>query len=295
MLAEAEAVDAREDETWGRDRRGDELPEDLRTREGRLKRLRECKERLDREAEDRKALQEKKIEDRKAEEAATGKRKRGRKPKNPDEMENNKAKANVSDPESRIMKTRNGYVQGYNAQATVTEDQVIIAAEVTQEENDVRQLHPMLDKAAQTLESAGVTDKMGIALADAGYFSETNLANASPDGPELFIATTKDWKQRKAMAEAPPPRGRIPKNLSLKERMERKLLTMRGRATHKVRGQTVEPVFGQIKDARGCDRFMQRGLVAVSVEWKLICAAHNLLKLFGSGKARWCVPVVQAA
>jgi transposase len=295
MLAEAEAVDAEEDEKYGKDRRGDELPEELQAREGRLKRLHECKERLEREAEEKKATQEKKIEDRQAEEAATGKRKRGRKPKNPDELERKKAKANVTDPESRIMKTRHGYVQGYNAQAAVTEDQVIIAAEVTQEENDVRQLHPMLEKAAETLEAAGVNEKMGAALADAGYFSDKNLTDASLDGPELFVATTKDWKQRKAMADAPPPRGRIPKHLSSKERMERKLLTVRGRATYKKRGQTVEPVFGQIKDARGCDRFLQRGLSSVSAEWKLICAAHNLLKLFGSGKARWCAPAAQAA
>lgn len=309
MLAEADAVDAEEDAKYGKDRRGDELPEELQTREGRLKRLHECKERLERKAEEKKAARGKKIEDRKAEEAATGKRKRGRKPKNPDEIERKQAKANVTDPESRIMKTRNGYVQGYNAQAAVTEDQVIVAAEVTQEENDVRQLHPMIEKAVETLESAGVKEKMGAVLADAGYFSEKNLADASPDGPELFVATTKDWKQRKALADAPPPRGRIPKNLSLKDRMERKLLTVRGRALYKKRGQTVEPVFGQIKDVRGCDRFLQRGRVAVSAEWKLICTAHNLLKLFGSGNAPcpstnsghlehvepWRAPATQAA
>lgn len=294
MLAEADALDAEEDEKYGKDRRGDELPEELQTREGRLKRLRECRERLEREAEERRAAQEKKIEDRRAEEAATGRRKRGRKPKNPDEVETKRAKANVTDPESRIMKTRHGYVQGYNAQAAVTEEQIIIAAEVTQEENDIHQLHPMIKKASETLESAGVKEKMGMALADAGYFSETNLADAPPEGPELFIATTKDWKQRKALAKQPPPRGRIPKNLSLKDRMERKLLTVRGRAMYKKRSQTVEPVFGQIKAARGCDRFLQRGLSTVSTEWKLICAAHNLLKLFGSGKACWSAPLAQA-
>ena len=294
MLAEAEAVDAAEDEKYGKDRRGDELPEELQSHEGRVKRLRECKERLEREAREKKAAQEKKIEDRRAEEAATGKRKRGRQPKNPDEIETKPAKANVTDPESRIMKTRSGYVQGYNAQAAVTEDQIIIVAEATQEENDVRQLHPMLEKAAKTLEAAGVEGRPAAVLADAGYFSEKNLADAPADGPELFIATTKDWKQRKALAEAPPPRGRIPKNLSPKDRMERKLLTVRGRGMYKKRGQTVEPVFGQIKDGRGCDRFLQRGLSAVSAEWKLICTAHNLLKLFGSGKARWRVPVPQA-
>ena len=287
ILGEADAVDAQEDEKWGRDRRGDELPEDLRIRDSRLKRLRECKERLHREAQDRKSAQEKKIADRKAEEVATGKRKRGRKPKAPDEIAKKKAKANVTDPESRIMKTRNGYVQGYNAQTTVTEDQVIIAAEVTQEENDFHQLHPMLEKAAESLEAAGVGVKKEVCLADAGYFTEQNLSDDPPEGPELFVATTKDWTQRKAMAEAPPPRGRIPKGLSRKERMERKLLTVRGRSIYKMGSQTIEPVFGQIKNARGADRFMQRGLAAVSTKWKLLCAAHNLLKLFRSGNVMW--------
>jgi len=295
MLSEADAADEEEDTKYGKERRGDELPEALQTRESRLKRLRECKERLDREAQEKKAAREKKLEQRQAEETSAGKKKRGRKPKEPDAVEKKKAKANVTDPESRIMKTRHGYVQGYNAQAAVTEDQIIIAAEVTQEENDVRQLHPMLAKAGETLETAGVREKVGIALADAGYYSEKNLTDADPDGPELFVATVKDCKQLKALADAPPPRGRIPKNLSPKDRMERKLLTARGRAHYKKRGQTVEPVFGQIKEARGFGRFMRRGLAAVSAEWKLICAAHNLLKLFGSGKALWRMPAAQAA
>ena len=150
------------------------------------------------------------------------------------------------------MKTQKGYVQGYNAQAAVTEDQIITAAEVTQQENDKRQLHPMLDRTEENAAAAGVEEKVGAALADAGYWSESNAAAAGPDGPELLIATTKDHKQRKLLREAPVPRGRTPKDLSCRERMERKLLTKRGRALYKLRGRTVEPVFGQIKDARGC-------------------------------------------
>ena len=103
-----------------------------------------------------------------------------------------------------------------------------------------------------------------------------------PTDPEFLIATTKDWKQRKAMREQGAPRGRIPKDLSPRDRMERKLLTKRGSSLYKLRGQTVEPVFGQIK-SRGCDIFMRRGLQAVRSEWKLICTTHNLLKLFRSG------------
>jgi hypothetical protein len=185
------------------------------------------------------------------------------------------------------MKTRTGYVQGYNAQAIVTEDQIIIAADVTQEANDVRQLHPMLQQAREELEAAGVEERIRVGLADAGYWSEANIRDAGSDGPELLIATTKDWKQRKALKEKGPPRGRIPKNLSLRDRMERKLRTKRGSGLYSKRGWMVEPVFGHIKGMRGCDRFMRRGNNAVGSEWRMITATHNLLKLWRSGKAAW--------
>jgi hypothetical protein len=121
-------------------------------------------------------------------------------------------------------------------------------------------------------------------LADAGYMSEKNLSDMAPAGPEHFISTKKDWKQRKAQASAPPPRGRIPRGLSGRDRMERKLLTKRGRELYKKRGQMIEAVFGQIKSVRRIERFMRRGLEACAQEWKLICMAHNLLKLWRSGK-----------
>jgi transposase len=133
MLAEAESVDAGKDARYGK-KRGDELPEDMRVRKTRIERLRECRERLEREAEERAAeQQQRKIDERAAKERETGERLRGRKPKEPDATPWPKAKANVTDPESRIMKTPAGYVQGYNAQAAVTAEQIIVAAEVTQE------------------------------------------------------------------------------------------------------------------------------------------------------------------
>ena len=290
MLAEAEAKDAEEDALYGKEKRGDELPEQLRDRKSRLKRLKACKERLERESADEAGEQRRKIDERRAEEQATGKKKRGRKPKEPQSAPEESAKANVTDPESRIMKTRHGYVQGYNAQAVVTEDQVILAAEVTQEANDVKQLHPMLEQTEANLAAAGVEGEVETVLADAGYWSETNIQQADPEGPELFIATTKDWKQRKAMRERPTPRGRIPNNLGVRDRMERKLLTKRGRQLYKKRSWTVEPVFGQVKAARGCPPaggFMRRGAKAAGSEWKLICATHNLLKLFRFGTTNW--------
>ena len=196
------------------------------------------------------------------------------------------AKANVTDPDSRIMKTRRGFVQAYNAQAVATADQIIVAAEVTPEENDVGQLHPMLAATATELRAAGIEETVKAALVDAGYCSEENLERADPAGPELFVATRKDWKQREQMRQAPAPRGRIPAHLSRRQRMERKLLTKRGRRLYKQRSQMIEPVFGQIKACRGIDRFQRRGLAHCQSEWKVICGTHNLLKLWRSGKAR---------
>lgn len=185
------------------------------------------------------------------------------------------------------MKTQAGYVQGYNAQAVVTEDQIIVAAEVTQEANDIKQLHPMLERAQANLNALAHPQAVGTALADAGYCSEANLLAADSAGPELLIATNKDWKQRKVLREQPGPRRRIPMRLSHRERMERVLLTKRGRRLYKKRGQTVEPVFGQIKSVRGCDGFMRRGTAACTSEWKLLCATHNLLKLWRNGQVGW--------
>lgn len=288
MLQEASDKDAEEDQLYGPDQRGDELPEGLRERGGRLARLREAKLRLEREAAEQAARQAEKIEQRAQEERETGRKKRGRKPKEPDETPAAEARANTTDPESRIMKTRQGYVQGYNAQAVVTPEQVIVAADVTQQENDVRQLHPMLEQTQEELSTAGVEKPVGVALADAGYWSERNLEQADPDGPELLIATTKDWKQRtvvqtlcwKALREKGPPRGRIPKDLSLKDRMERKLRTRRGWQLYRQRGWIAEPVFGHTKQQRRCDHFLRRGQAAVRSEWRLITAAHNMLKLW---------------
>jgi len=287
MLAEAAAKDAEEDNAFGPDKRGDELPKDLQDRNRRLNRLQACKERLEREKAEARQAQQARIDQRRAAEEATGRKHRGRRPKSPEKAENKEAKANVTDPDSRIMKTRKGYVQGLNAQVAVTEDQLIVAEDVTQQANDKQQLHPMLEQAEANRQTVGVKEKIGVALADAGYSSDDNFTKTPSGGIELLVATQKDWKQRKAMREQQPPTGPIPSCLSAAELMERKLLTDRGRELYKLRSQTVEPVFGQIKDVRGFDRFMRRGFGACRSEWSLICATHNLLKLWRSGKACW--------
>jgi len=282
MLAEAREKDEEEDRLFGKDSRGDKIPEGLKDRSTRLARLKECQERLAQEKEEKVQCQAERIKKRQVEEEAKGHKKRGRKPKEVAKVmqAEAKTKANVTDPDSRIMKTRAGYIQGYNAQAVVDRGQIILAADVTQEENDVHQLHPMTEEAQQELKAAGIEEEIQKELADAGYWSEDNIVNSSPTDPEFLVATTKDWKQRKAMRERGAPRGRIPEQLSVRDRMERKLLTKDGSALYKLRSQMVEPVFGQIKAVRDCGTFMRRGLKAAQSEWRLICATHNLLKLF---------------
>ena len=287
MLREAESKDVEEDRLYGPEHRGDELPEGMGDRRDRLARLKLCRERLEGEAAAAAAEHARKLETRAAKEAATGQKLRGRTPKPVSETLESEAKANVTDPDSRILKTRRGYVPGSNAQAVATADQIVVAAEVTQDENDVEQLHPMLAATASELTAAGVEEAVEAVLVDAGYCSEENLEQADPAGPELFVATRTDWKQREQMRQAPPPRGRIPGHFSCRERMDRKLLTKRGRRLSKKRSQIIEPVFGQTKTCRGIDRFQRRGLANCQSEWKVICGTHNLLKLWRSGKAGW--------
>ena len=287
MLSEAADKDAEEDTVFGSDKRGDEMPEDLRDRNSRISRLKACRERLEQEKVKAQKAQQDKIDKRKAKEESTGKKLRGRKPKLAEEAGNKEAKANITDPDSRIMKTRRGFVQGLNGQAVTTEEQIIVAEDVTQEENDKQQLHPMLEQTEGNRQAVGIEEKTGVVLADAGYCSEENFTKRPAGDVELLVAVQKDYKQRKAMAEQAPPEGLIPDDLSPTELMERKLLTERGLKLYKIRGRTVEPVFGQIKDVRGFDKFMRRGIDACRSEWSLICATHNLLKLWRSGKACW--------
>ena len=287
IFREAKKKDAEEDALYGIDKRGDELPEALRTREGRLKRLREAKTRLEQETAEAAAKQAAKVERHQAHKQATGKRISGRPPKmvRDRDYRRSNAKANVTDPESRLMMNGAGHhVQAYNAQIAVTKEQIIVAADVTQATNDYKQLHPMIAKAQEQLKSSGINRKIGKALADAGYCSESNLTS-NLQGPELLIATTKSHQQRNDVRQ--PPRGRTPKGLTPIELMERKLLTVRGRAFYKLRGQTVEPVFGQIKSIRQGGKFLRRSLHAVTSEWSLICSTHNLLKLWRSRKAKF--------
>ena len=275
ILDEAEAADIAEDKEFGEDERGDRLPKELVDPKERIRRIKEAKARLDRELKKKKDEQAKKVKDH--EESGP---KRGRKPKSPDEVAIKK-KANITDPESRIMKERRGYVQAYNCQAACTKDQIIVSADVTQDENDLYQLEPMLENTESTLRESGIKEKVKALAADAGYFREDlDIKTIEEKGPELLLCTKKSHKLRKELKEKGSPKGRIPKSISTRDRMDRRLLTKRGYDIYKKRSYTIEPVFGQIKRCLSMDSFLRRGLKAVKSEWTLACSISNLMKLF---------------
>lgn len=254
LLEQAEAIDAAEDAEYGQDNRGDELPVELERREERLRRIREAKRALEERA--------------RAEAQAAGKdREESRKVK-PEAT----AQYNFTDPESRIMKGPDTFVQGYNAQIAVEPIlQLIVGQAVTQQANDKRQLLPMMQKVK---EQSG--QKPTAVLADNGYFSEANLRGAAKMRVEAFVAV---GKQKHSQILPPCPRGPIPKTATLLERMRRKLQTVAGRAIYARRKVIVEPVFGQIKQRQGFRQFLLRGIQKVRGEWALVCMTHNILKV----------------
>ncbi|MGB0064532.1 MAG: IS1182 family transposase [Terracidiphilus sp.] len=285
LLAAAEKTDAAEDAQYGRDRHGDELPAELQRRESRLQKITEAMAALEERAKEEAAQQrievEQKLAEREKEEKRTGKKTRGRKPQLPDPEQSkpeDTAQRNFVDPESRIMPdgaNKGSFVQGYNAQIAVdAASQVIVAAEVTQQTNDKHQLLPMI---AQIVTNLG--QKPEKVSADTGYFSESNVTDESVKNVDLYIATGRD-KHGDAVETScgPPAPGASPK-----EAMRKKLRTEAGHAVYKMRKAIVEPVFGQIKQQRGFRRFSLRGKENVRREWRLVCAASNLLKLFRAG------------
>jgi len=354
MLAEADAIDQQEDRLYG-DKRGDELPQHLADSKRRAEALRKAKEEIEAERARELADYEAKLAQREALEEQ-GKKPRGRRLKHPDERKRKRnKKVNLTDPESRTLKVAGGYIQGYNAQAAVAQDHIIVAADLTQDNNDVSQLEPLLDQAQDNLEAAEATVSIGTVVADAGYFSEDN--SALELGVELLIAPTKsdeldealasrtrfpdpvdERQQRRFAAELaiaqrraerrqdimtaytaghvtrteaaqvlgvapqyisflqwhhrkfgwlpdvalPPP----PEKPSAKQVMLERFAQPGARERYATRATTVEPVFGQIKELRGVRRFQQRGLGACRTEWRLHAAAHNLRKLWSSGKWR---------
>jgi transposase len=257
MLEQAETVDAEEDERYGKECAGEELPEELQRRETRLKRIGEAKRALEERA-----------------------REKAKKEGKPEEKAQPKAKDqyNFTDPESRIMKSSSeGFVQAYNAQIVVEPElQLIVGQAVTQAGNDKEQVAPMM----ATVETQSGQRPEAV-IADSGYCSEKNLEALASEPQaerriEAFIATERQKHGERRVGA----RGPLPKGATRVERMKRKLLTKAGAAIYAARKGIVEPVFGQIKEARGFRRFSLRGLKKVQAEWALVCATHNILKMY---------------
>jgi transposase len=273
LLSKAEAVDQQEDQEYGADCRGDELPEELARRQSRLKRIRQAKKALEAEA---KAAARKAQEQREMDSKNDDEPKRGRKSRAISEIPADNKQYNFTDPESKIMKVNNkGWDQCVNAQAAVdSKKQIVVACDVTNESNDKQQFEPMLQKAQ---ENVGKDKRIKAASADSSYYSESNVKYAESKKIDAYIATEK-VKHNYPVVKAPC--GRVPKNLTVKQKMAGKLRTKKGRETYSKRKSVVEPVFGRIKRARGFVQFSLRGLEKMRGEWAIVCLTHNLLKLF---------------
>jgi transposase len=293
IIEEAGRIDAAEDELHG-PARGDELPEHLAKPEGRRAWLREAKQRLDRERAERAEpvpqgraerlalCQRRLVEDWRAERFANreyeahyerGVLERGRKqmgagPRPHSPPARPEGKLNTTDPDARRMKQGRAFIPAYNAQAVTTEQQIVIAAELTTEGVDFEQLDPMIATAERELQSAGVEDRPGVVLADAGYWSNGHIDALRERGMIPIVAPdTSRHKPRKTRLGGPY------------DFMRRVIATEPGGALYTQRQWMVEPVFAQIKANRRIDRFKRRGLAAARSEWRLIAATHNLLKL----------------
>ena len=276
LLEEAERVDAEEDELFGPDRRGDELPEELQRRETRLAKIREAKQALEAQAREAETA-------RRAELEAQGKKPRaprdGRDPFAPKPT----AQRNFTDPESKIMKTSDGsYHQCYNGQAVVDSvAQVIVVAELSDQAADQRQLQPALEQLGENVQAIGAELPDGATLtADGGYFSEENVETCEQHDLDPYIATGR-FKHDEP--QPPPPTGPIPKDATPKQRMARKTRTKKGRKVYSRRKAIVEPVFGQIGTVQDGRQVLIRGKTAARAQWRFECAIHNLLKLHRAG------------
>jgi transposase len=289
LVTQASQQDAQDDAALG-SRRGDELPAELARREDRLSAIEAAMQRLEGRAKAEAEAERKRRAEAEAQRKRTGKTRRGRAPKEVDETPDDKAQMNFSDPELRIMQSNNkGWDYCGNAQVSVDGAyQIIVACDVTAEANDKQQALPMAQLTAASLEQAGIerpTDAAGSvekipSTYDSGYYSEAAAEAVEQLGFDPYMATGRQYHH------ALEAEGReVP--TTAKERMAAKVRTPEGRALYARRKVIVEPVFGQIKEARGFRRFLLRGLANIRGEWCLVCLTHNLLKLW----RYTCVPV----
>jgi transposase len=256
LLLQAEAADAEEDARYGKNRTGDELPAELERRETRIRKIREAKRAIEQRA--------------RAKAEAEGSDPEQAQPKEKDQY-------NFTDPESRIMKGADGFVQAYNAQAAVEPDlQLIVGQAVTQAPNDKEQLLPMVEVIEE--QSGQRPEEI---LADSGYCSEKNLEalDCEENADRRITGYIATERQKHDEYKQPCGKGPLPKGATRVDRMRRKLKTKAGKAVYAARKAIVEPVFGQIKQARGFRQFLLRGIAKVRGEWALVCLTHNILKL----------------
>lgn len=304
LLARAAETDAAEDAQYGPGNPGEDLPAELARRESRLLKIAAAKAELEQEARERaqarQAEVEARLEQRRKQEEAQGKKIGGCPPQAPDPEQvkpEAKAQRNFTDPDSRIMVdgATKSFMQAYNAQAAVDSTaQIIVAAAVTQEANDKKQLLPMLEQVERNLGR-----QPEHATADSGYFSEAAVKEPKLAGVDLLVAPGREKpvepsEQDEAVPTAlpePEPQpsqseadgAQQPPAKSMRETMLDKLRTPAGQAIYKMRKAVVEPVFGQIKERRGFRGFSFRGREKVAAEWQIVCLTHNLLKLFRAG------------
>ena len=277
-LEQAAAVDADEDARYGPDRRGDEPAEGFQPGAGRAERIRQALRELDRQTDGRAE-----IEARQAARVAAGGKRRGRPPlppdpSKPDRVANrqNKAarKANTTDPQSRMMKTPKGFVQGYTCQAVATEGQIVLAGQVTNDQNDAAALVPMLEQVRDQIARAGAPHgRVRVALADKGYWNGPDIATIRPQlGIVPLVSTAREATVRSTRPTPPVQPALAAMHHRLQHPVARRL--------YRRRAGTIEPVFGQMKTNRNLDRFLRRGLDAANAEWQLEIIAHNLTKLW---------------
>jgi transposase len=275
MLAEAAAADAADDAAEGGSPQP-VTPRALARRAERRERLASARDRL--AAEDKARRDEQRAKQEAWDEAAAAGKRRGRRPAG--EPRANRAgtepRANITDPDVRVMRNQKGYVAGYNGQAVVTADQVIVGAMLSQHPVDRTLLHPVLDTCREQLTQAGIRPQLRTVLADSGYASEETFARAGQDKLRLLAPLAKDPGRA---GGRPPKRARHLDQYPATVRAVRRLRHPRGREDYKLRSRTVEPVFGQLKTCQRLTTMSRRGLAACESEWLLACTAHNLRKL----------------
>jgi transposase len=277
-LGAAEAADAAEDKLRGCDKTGDEMPEWVADKKRRAEKIRQAKAELEAEAKAAAEAKLKAAAEAQEKRESKGRRKGGRKAAPPSTEPDAKAQKNFTDPESRIMKSKDGFVQAYNAQAAVDgEAQIIVAHDVTQSGVDCGQLIPMIDAIETNLGR-----KPEQLSADAGYCSEANLEALENRNIDAYVATgrARDAVAGAVKGEAAAAPALEPADVPTRVEAMRAKIKAGGHASpYRLRKQLPEPVFGQIKQARGFRQFLLRGFEKVRAEWAVVCTAHNLLKL----------------